>query len=61
MQEDSILVTHREVSCDGGKGPLGHPKVYLYIGKDDRVVCPYCSKVFKLANTTRLAQEEQLP
>lgn len=34
------------VACDGGGGALGHPRVYLTVGPDHRVVCPYCSRVF---------------
>lgn len=33
------------VSCDGGGGALGHPKVYLDL-TEGRAVCPYCGKVF---------------
>ncbi|MGE4529297.1 MAG: zinc-finger domain-containing protein [Rhodospirillaceae bacterium] len=36
---------HHAVSCDGGGGALGHPKVYLEFN-DGRAVCPYCGKVF---------------
>ncbi len=25
-------------------GPLGHPKVYLKIGDEGEIVCPYCSR-----------------
>ncbi|MBY0500520.1 MAG: zinc-finger domain-containing protein [Alphaproteobacteria bacterium] len=32
--------------CDGGGGPLGHPVVYLNLGKEGKVICPYCSKCF---------------
>lgn len=42
-----IHVKTRSVSCDGGVGPLGHPRVYLQIpGK--QVACPYCSRIFIL-------------
>ncbi|GAN81758.1 zinc-finger domain-containing protein [Acidocella aminolytica] len=42
-----IHVKTRSVSCDGGAGPLGHPRVYLQIpGK--QVACPYCSRIFVL-------------
>ena len=42
-----IHVTTRSVSCDGGGGPLGHPKVFLKIpGK--QIACPYCSRIFVL-------------
>ncbi len=32
------------VKCDGGSGPLGHPVIYLHLGKEGDVICPYCSK-----------------
>ena len=36
------------VSCDGGGGALGHPKVYLEMGDEDFVECPYCDCRFVL-------------
>ena len=42
------IVESRSVSCDGGLGASGHPKVYLNIGSENKVVCPYCSRVFIL-------------
>ena len=45
---ETIEVTHDQVACDGGGGPLGHPKVYLHIDHDigDRITCPYCSRTY---------------
>jgi uncharacterized Zn-finger protein len=43
-----ISTKTRAVSCDGGDGPFGHPKVYLRIA-DKQVMCPYCSRLFVLA------------
>ncbi|MBR9781623.1 MAG: zinc-finger domain-containing protein [Rhodospirillales bacterium] len=34
------------VACDGGKGHLGHPTVYLNLEEKGEVVCPYCSKKY---------------
>lgn len=48
-QQTSIEVETTTVSCNGGGGPLGHPKVYLDLGVDHEVVCPYCSRHFVLA------------
>jgi len=42
-----VHVTSHVVSCDGGVGPAGHPRVYLRI-KDKEITCPYCSKLFVL-------------
>ena len=45
---ETITVDTDRVACDGGGGPLGHPKVYLNLGVGKRVECPYCSRVFVL-------------
>ena len=42
-----ISVDSRTVACDGGDGPLGHPRVFLHIA-DGQVMCPYCSRLFVL-------------
>ncbi len=39
-------VNTTEVSCDGGA--LGHPLVYLKIGPEGWVECPYCDRRFVL-------------
>ena len=44
---ETIHVDDRTVACDGGDGPLGHPRVYLRIVEKD-VVCPYCSRHYVL-------------
>lgn len=47
--DQTIIVESRVVSCDGGGGTLGHPNVYLRMGDEDEIVCPYCSRHFVLA------------
>ena len=42
-----ISVDSRTVACDGGDGPLGHPRVFLHIA-DGQVMCPYCSRLYVL-------------
>uniref|UniRef100_A0A4W5NQJ2 NADH dehydrogenase [ubiquinone] iron-sulfur protein 6, mitochondrial n=1 Tax=Hucho hucho TaxID=62062 RepID=A0A4W5NQJ2_9TELE len=38
----------RVVSCDGGGGALGHPKVYINLDKETKVgTCGYCGLQFK--------------
>ncbi len=46
---DAILVDNPAVACDGGGGPLGHPRVFLKIGESREIACPYCSRRFVLA------------
>ena len=43
-----IHVDDLTVACDGGPGAaLGHPRVFLHI-EGDRVMCPYCSRLYIL-------------
>ena len=51
---ETIEVTTTDVSCDGG-GPLGHPLVYLKIGPEGWVECPYCDRRFVLEDGVRSA------
>nr|CAG4651540.1 EOG090X0NBY [Simocephalus serrulatus]SVE94669.1 EOG090X0NBY [Simocephalus serrulatus] len=39
-------VKSRIVSCDGGGGPLGHPKVYINLDKPGNHTCNYCGLRF---------------
>ncbi|CAI6303803.1 unnamed protein product [Periconia digitata] len=36
----------RVVSCDGGGGPLGHPKVFINVDKPQICPCEYCGLPF---------------
>jgi len=44
---DVIATNQTTVSCDGGGGALGHPRVFLHM-EDGRVECPYCGREFVL-------------
>ncbi|XP_034400956.1 NADH dehydrogenase [ubiquinone] iron-sulfur protein 6, mitochondrial [Cyclopterus lumpus] len=47
-EEPVTDVEARVVSCDGGGGALGHPKVYINLDKDTKVgTCGYCGLQFK--------------
>ena len=43
-----IEVDDTRVACDGDGGVLGHPKVYLEMGDQTYVECPYCDRRFVL-------------
>jgi uncharacterized Zn-finger protein len=43
---ETIPIDSMIAACNGGGGPLGHPKVYLNLAADGRVECPYCSRLF---------------
>ena len=50
MNKDIVTVTTSSVSCEGNSPVTGHPKVYLtFKPGSDEIVCPYCSRTFRLA------------
>jgi uncharacterized Zn-finger protein len=42
-----IHLGSREFMCIGAKPPFDHPHVFLDMGADDDIVCPYCSTLYK--------------
>ncbi|KAI4483686.1 hypothetical protein M0804_007946 [Polistes exclamans] len=42
----STPVKSRIVACDGGGGPLGHPKVYINLDEPGPNTCGYCGLEF---------------
>lgn len=52
-----IEVSETEVSCDGGAGALGHPRVYLKIAERGWVECPYCDRRFVLGTGAERAAD----
>ena len=53
---ETIIVETDRVACDGVSGALGHPKVYLNLGPEGRVECPYCSRLYVLAEGATAAR-----
>jgi len=49
---ETIEVDETKVACDGAKGigggALGHPRVYLEMGDEGYIDCPYCDRRFVL-------------
>jgi uncharacterized Zn-finger protein len=40
---DLIEVGSKEFKCVGALPPFDHPHIYMDMGKDNDIVCPYCS------------------
>ena len=45
---ETVEVDTETVSCDGGGGALGHPKVWLNMEGKGQIDCPYCDRRFVL-------------
>jgi uncharacterized Zn-finger protein len=43
---ETIYIDDMVAACNGGGGPLGHPRVYLNLAPAGKAECPYCSRVF---------------
>lgn len=54
MADEVFLVHDREVvltdklrvQCDGGQGPLGHPREFMTLERNGEVTCKYCGRRF---------------
>jgi uncharacterized Zn-finger protein len=56
-----IKVHVRRVACDGVGGALGHPRVYLEMGEEPFVECPYCDRRFVLTDPAADEDERLAP
>ena len=43
---ETIYIDGMVAACNGGGGPLGHPRVYLNLAPAGRAECPYCSRLY---------------
>ena len=41
-----IEIGSKEFMCVGALPPFDHPHIYLDMGKDTEIVCPYCSTLY---------------
>ncbi|ESZ97189.1 NADH-ubiquinone oxidoreductase [Sclerotinia borealis F-4128] len=60
IHKQPVRWTHdRIVSCDGGGGPLGHPRIFINTDKPEICNCTYCGLPF--ANEHHRAHLQSLP
>ncbi|MBL4732893.1 MAG: zinc-finger domain-containing protein [Rhizobiaceae bacterium] len=45
-----IEIGVKEFMCCGASAPFDHPHVFLDMGSDQDIICPYCSTHFKYAD-----------
>lgn len=53
-----VRVGVREFKCLGAAAPFDHPHIFLDMGDDHEIICPYCSTVFEYASRLRADQTE---
>jgi uncharacterized Zn-finger protein len=48
--EEKIRIGVKEFQCMGARPPFDHPHVYLDMGADSQILCPYCSTLYVYAS-----------
>ncbi len=43
---EKIFIGVKEFNCMGARPPFDHPHVFLDMGSDHQVICPYCSTLY---------------
>ena len=43
---ERITIGVKEFQCMGARPPHDHPHVYLDMGAENQILCPYCSTLF---------------
>ena len=56
---EKIYIGVREFQCMGATPPHDHPHVYLDMGHEAQIVCPYCSTLYK--HNPKLGANEARP
>lgn len=45
--DSEIFVSVREFECTGANPPHDHPHIYLDMGGENEIICPYCSTRYR--------------
>ena len=51
-----ITIGVREFECIGASAPYDHPHIFLDMGQDSNIICPYCSTVYKYDPSLKATQ-----
>jgi uncharacterized Zn-finger protein len=55
---DRIRIGVKEFQCMGATPPHDHPHVYLDMGNDPEIVCPYCSTLYEYDDALKATESE---
>jgi uncharacterized Zn-finger protein len=45
-----IEIGSQQFMCVGANPPFDHPHVFLDLGNDNKICCPYCSTLYRLVD-----------
>lgn len=55
---DRIRIGVKEFQCMGAAPPQDHPHVYLDMGDENQIVCPYCSTLYVYDSKLKASESE---
>ena len=55
---DRIKIGVKEFQCMGAAPPQDHPHVYLDMGDDQQIICPYCSTLYEFDDGLKATETE---
>ena len=53
---DTIILGVKAFACIGNTPPHDHPHIYLEMGEDNEILCPYCATRFRFDRFLRANQ-----
>ncbi len=53
MGASVIEIGAHEFQCTGARPPFDHPHVFLDMGDEHEIVCPYCSTLYKFSSALK--------
>ena len=51
-----IEIGTHEFQCTGASVPFDHPHVFLDMGADSEIICPYCSTLYRHSNALKAGE-----
>jgi len=55
---DRIKIGVKEFQCMGAAPPQDHPHIYLDMGDDQQIICPYCSTLYEFDDGLKATETE---
>lgn len=55
---EKIFIGVKEFQCLGARPPHDHPHVYLDMGGDGQILCPYCSTLYVYDNRLKVSESD---
>ena len=55
---EKVQIGVKEFQCMGASPPYDHPHVFLDMGSDRQIICPYCSTLYVLDERLGAGQTE---